>query len=325
MRQVLVTGGAGFIGSALTLALVARGDAVVAVDNLFSGSRENLQAVSQSKRFKLVIGDIRDEALMEEYTSTCDTVIHLAALVGLKVVISNPLETLDCNVRGTEVVLRSAARHGCRTIVASSSELYGLSTRFPSSESDPITFGAPTKLRWSYACSKAIDEFFALTLARERNLPATVVRLFNTVGPRQSARYGMVLPRFVRQALDYEPLTVYGDGTQTRCFCYVGDVVDAVIAMLDEKATIGEIFNVGNPQEIAIRDLACRVIQHSGSSSSLRFIPFDEAYECGFEDITRRVPDISKIRAAIGFEPRTSIDDAIVQVIESVRQRQPAA
>jgi len=319
MKRVLVTGGAGFIGSTLSAALLARGDAVVALDDLSTGNRENIEAALQSERFTFAVGDVRDAALVERLTSGCDTVVHLAARVGLKVVIASPLETMRCNIAGTEVVLEAATRFGFRTLVASSSELYGLSTRIPSSESDPIAFGSPTNPRWSYACSKAADEFLALALARERRLPATAVRLFNTVGPHQSARYGMVLPRFVRQALAGEPLTVYGDGTQTRCFCHVDDVVRALLLLLDASATVGDVLNLGNPQEIRIVDLAQRVIAATDSSSEIRFVPFDEAYEAGFEDIARRVPNIEKIRAAIGFEPRIQIDEIVTSMVDSVR------
>jgi UDP-glucose 4-epimerase len=320
MRRVLITGGAGFIGSHLTDVLLSRGDAVVAIDTLETGSRENLWRAHGNERFRLTLGDVRDERLMDRLVAECDAVVHLAARIGLKIVIESPAKTLETNVGGTESVLDAAARHQRRTIVASTSEVYGLSTRIPSSEDDPITFGSPAKGRWSYACAKAYDEFLALALQRERSLPATVVRLFNTVGPRQTGRYGMVLPNFVRQALNGEPLTVFGEGTQTRCFCYVGDVVNALSDILDETSTIGEVYNLGNPEEVTILELAHRVIAITRSKSEIAFVPFEQAYGPGFEEIQRRVPDIGKIRHALGFVPTTSLDQIIVSVIEAMSE-----
>ncbi len=320
MSSFLVTGGAGFIGSNLIDALLARGDAVVALDDLSQGSLENLSGAVNHPRFRFVEGDIRDAALVEHLVGDVDVVIHLAARIGLKLIVASALKTLETNVRGTEVVLEAAARHGRRPLVASTSEVYGLTTRIPSAESDPICFGSPTRARWSYAASKALDEFLALALHRERNLPATVVRLFNTVGPRQSARYGMVIPRFVRQALANEPLTVYGDGTQTRCFCSVDDVVEALLSMLANDATIGDVYNLGNPVEITILDLAHRIVKATGSTSSIAFVPFTQAYESGFEEIVRRVPDISKLQQTIGFKPKTPLDWILLAVIESSRK-----
>jgi UDP-glucose 4-epimerase len=324
-RRVLITGGVGFIGSHLADALLKRGDRVVCVDNLEQGSRDNVHDALANPNFELVVGDICDAPLMDKLARKSDVVVHMAARIGLKLVIESPLRTVDVNVRGTEAVMGAATRYRCRTIVASTSEVYGLATKIPSSEEDPITFGSPSKGRWAYACSKAVDEFLALSLARERNLPATVVRLFNTVGPRQSARYGMVLPRFVRQALADEPLTVYGDGTQTRSFCYVGDVIGALLAILDEESTIGEVYNLGNPQEVRILDLARLVIEKTESKSTIGFVPFDEAYAAGFEEIHRRVPDIAKLREAIGFEPRVSLEQIVTSVIDSVRSHERVA
>jgi UDP-glucose 4-epimerase len=324
VRHVLVTGGAGFIGSHLSDALLACGDRVTALDNLEQGSRENLELAMTSSCFRLVVGDIGDEKLVQRLVREADVVIHLAARIGLKLVIESPAKTLKTNASGTDVVLEAAATYHRRTIVASTSEVYGLATRIPSAEDDPITFGSPAKGRWSYACGKAYDEFLALALARERMLPVTVVRLFNTVGPRQTGRYGMVLPNFVRQALAREPLTVHGDGLQTRCFCYVGDVVGALVAMLDEPSTVGEVYNLGNPEEVTILELAERVIAAAGAASEITFIPFEEAYESGFEEIVRRVPDITKIRRAIGFAPSATLDQIIASVIDSVREKEYA-
>jgi len=324
-KRFLITGGTGFIGSHLTDALLAKGHSVTALDNLETGSRENVESALGNRNFELVVGDICDAPLVDKLARKSDVVIHMAARIGLKLVIESPLRTVDVNVRGTEAVMGAATRYRCRTIVASTSEVYGLATKIPSAEDDPITFGSPSKGRWAYACSKAVDEFLALALARERGLPSTVVRLFNTVGPRQSARYGMVLPRFARQALANEPLTVYGDGTQTRSFCYVGDVVRALLDILDNDATIGEIYNLGNPQEVRILDLAHEVIRQTGSTSAIRFVPFDEAYAAGFEEIYRRVPDIAKLRQTIGFEPRVSLSEIIASVIEGVRKHEHVA
>ncbi len=325
MKRTLVTGGAGFIGGHLARRLLDRGESVVALDDLSTGNRDNIPAESENGRFRLVVGDVRDKELVDELVQDCDAVVHLAARIGLKLVIESPLRTMEVNANGTESLLAAATRYGKRTLVASTSEVYGLATKIPSSESDPISFGSPEVGRWSYACSKVFDEFLALALCRERGLKATVVRLFNTVGPRQSAYYGMVIPRFVRQALAGEPLTVYGDGTQTRSFCYVGDVVDALLAILDRNAGIGEVYNVGNPSEITILDLAKRVIELTGSDSKIEFVPFDVAYTAGFEEIRRRVPDIARARRELGFNPATTLDVILRDVIESVRTPQPVA
>lgn len=325
MTRTLVTGGAGFIGGHLIRRLLDRGESVVALDDLSTGSRENVPAEGENQRFRLVVGDVRDRALVDELVQDCDAVIHLAARIGLKLVIESPLKTMEVNADGTESVLAAASRYGKRTLIASTSEVYGLATKIPSSESDPISFGSPEKGRWSYACSKVFDEFYALALHRERGLRATVVRLFNTVGPKQSAHYGMVIPRFVRQALAGEPLTVYGDGTQTRSFCYVGDVVDGLMEIVARDASIGKVYNVGNPSEIAIVDLAKRVIESTGSASPIEYVPFDVAFNAGFEEIRRRVPDISRARHDLGFNPTTTLDVILKDVIDSVRVPQPVA
>lgn len=318
MSRVLITGGSGFIGSHLADALLARGHEVTAIDDLSTGVFANLGAASSSDRFTFVEGDVRDTATIDPLVSDHDSVVHLAARIGLQLVVESPLKTMQVNARGTEVVLDAAARHGRRTVVASTSEVYGLSATYPSAESDPITFGSPTRGRWSYACSKAYDEFLALALHRERGLPATVVRLFNTVGPRQSARYGMVLPRFVRQALAGEPLTVYGNGSQTRSFCHIADVVDGLVTLVERPVGTGDVFNIGNPAEISILDLAHKVIAATGSGSVVTFVPFDEVYGEGFEEIQRRIPDIAKARAELGYEPRRSLDSVIAQIAASV-------
>jgi UDP-glucose 4-epimerase len=327
VNRILVTGGAGFIGSTLCDALLARGDDVTVIDNLSTGTLTNLNHATGYASFTFIEGDIRDAGLVERVMAGQDAVVHLAARLSLRLVLESPVQTIESNVRGTEAVLDAATRHGTRTIVASTSEVYGLATRHPSSESDPITFGSPTCGRWSYACSKAYDEFLALALQRERGLPATVVRLFNTVGPRQSARYGMVLPRFVRQALANEPLTVYGDGTQTRSFCHVFDVLDALITLIDRPVGMGDVFNIGNPDEISILDLARTVIARTRSASDITFVPFADVFGNGFEEIERRVPDIAKARAELGFFPSRTLESVIDEIAGSMtggRRQGPA-
>jgi len=322
VSKIFITGGAGFIGSHLTDLYLTNGYEVVALDDFSTGRESNIAGAMKNPRYRMIRGDVRDEALVESLVSECDLVMHLAARIGLQVVIESPLETLRSNGRGTEVVLQSAAANKKRIIIASTSEVYGLSTKIPSSESGPVAFGSPAVGRWSYACSKVYDEFLALALFREGGLPATVVRLFNTVGARQSGRYGMVLPRLVGQALSNEPLTVYGDGTQTRCFCSVHEVVHALRALAENPASIGEVINLGNPQEIRIIDLAKRVIEVTQSKSTITYREFAQVYGEGFEEIMRRVPDIAKAKRLIGFDPRRSLDDTIREVAE---QQQGAA
>jgi UDP-glucose 4-epimerase len=315
VKKVLITGGAGFIGSHLAERCVAEGIEVVAVDDLSTGRLENLRPVEDSPLFHFHEGDIRQEGVLESALAGCDTIVHLAARIGLKLVVQSSLATLETNVEGTESVFRAARKNRTNVLVASTSEVYGLATRIPSSEDDPITIGSPVRNRWSYAASKALDEFIALGNHRERGVPSTVVRLFNTVGPRQSGRYGMVVPTFVSQALSGEPLTVYGDGTQTRCFCHVRDVVGALIRLANEPSAAGHVFNLGNPVEVTINELARRVITMAGSSSEIRYVPHSTAYGEDFEEIARRVPDITRIRSAIGFAPEFGLDDILREVI----------
>jgi UDP-glucose 4-epimerase len=324
--KVLVTGGAGFIGSHLCEMLLRDGHDVVAYDDLSTGSRENVAHLSGNPHFTLCEGDVLNELLVDDAVAACDAVVHFAARLGLKIIMESPLATMAVNARGAENVLHAATARLLPTIVASTSEVYGAATKIPSAESDPICFGSPTVGRWAYACAKAYDEFYALALHGERRLPVAVTRFFNTVGTRQTGRYGMVLPRFVAQALAGEPLTVYGDGTQTRCFCAVNDVVWGVLTMLyriDEVA--GEVFNLGNPTEIRILDLAKRVIELTESTSRITFVPFSEAYPAGFAEIMRRVPDVTKARESLGFEPKTSLDTVIRQITESLRRKEVAA
>ena len=319
MKTVLITGGAGFIGSHLTDAYLKLGWNVIALDDLSTGRLENLENAKSHRGFELIEGDVRDDDLVLPAVKRSDLVVHLAARIGLKLIVKSPLKTLLSNGKGTETILEHAGAQGVPIILASTSEVYGLAVKYPSSEDDPVTFGAPTVGRWSYACSKAYDEALTLAYHHECGLPAVVVRFFNTVGPRQSGRYGMVLPRFVSQALTGTALTVYGDGTQTRSFGHVSDAVNALIRLAQEPRAIGNVFNIGNPSEIAIRDLAQRIITLTGSSSRLEYVPFEQAYGDGFEEIMRRVPDISKAKELIDFRPRASLDDVLNDVIAEQR------
>lgn len=314
MRRVLITGGAGFIGSHLAEHYLAAGAEVVVVDDLSTGRLDNLRRVEGAPRLEVRIADVCDPS-WTPLIERCDVVFHLAARVGLKLVVENPLGTLETNVDGTANVLRAAERSRTKVIVASTSEVYGLASRYPSSEADPIAIGSAAGTRWSYAASKAIDEFIALGYWRERGVPTVVARLFNTVGPRQTGRYGMVIPRFVDQAIANEPLTVYGDGTQTRSFCHVRDTVHALARLAEEPAAVGEIVNVGNPQETTINDLAARVIAIAGSRSTVDYVPFAVAYDERFEEIARRVPDIAKLRTLVGFRPSADLDAILRDVV----------
>jgi len=320
VSTILVTGGAGFIGSHLCDVYLKLGWRVLALDDLSTGRLRNLQAAKQSPNFEFVKGDVADEGLVERLVARSDLVVHLAARVGLKLVIESPLKTLETNAKGGETILRQAARRGVLTVIASTSEVYGLTTKFPSGEDDPISLGSPEVGRWSYAASKAYDESLALAHYRESGLPVVVARLFNTVGSRQSTRYGMVIPRFARQALDGKPLTVYGDGRQTRCFGHVADAIDCLIKLTLEPRAWGKVFNIGNPQEIRILELANRILEATESSASIEYVPFGAAYGKGFEEIMRRVPDISRARDLVGFEPRKSLDDVLRDVIEEQRE-----
>jgi UDP-glucose 4-epimerase len=320
MRTIAITGAAGFIGSHLSDAYLRRGDRVVGIDDLSTGRLKNLTEALENPAFTFVRGDVRDFGMLADVASTCDAIVHLAARIGLKVVLEDPLGTLEVNGQGTESILRYAATRKIPTLIASTSEVYGLATKFPSSESDPVSFGSPTSPRWCYAASKAYDEALAIAYSRSGTLPARVVRLFNTVGPRQSDRYGMVFPRFVRQALAGDALTVYGDGSQTRCFCHVDDVVEAIVLLADEPKAIGDVVNIGNPTEISIADLARLVVGSTGSSSTVEFQPFESAYGDGFEEIMRRVPDIQKAHALIGFVPSRDLVTIIADVVASQRE-----
>lgn len=314
--RVLITGGAGFIGSHLADAYIERGDEVFVIDDLSTGTIENIQHLKENKRFHYTIESVHNQPVTAELVDQCDVIVHLAAAVGVKLIVESPVRTIETNVRGTEVVLALANKKKKRVLVASTSEVYGLSTDVPFREDGNLVMGATTKGRWSYACSKAIDEFLALAYWREKKLPTTIVRLFNTVGPRQTGRYGMVIPTFVKQALAGRPITVYGDGKQTRCFGYVGDVVKALVKLMDHEGTVGQVFNLGSDEEISILELAKRIKDLTKSDSDIVFVPYDEAYEEGFEDMPRRVPDTSKARSLIGFKPELNLDRILRSVIE---------
>ncbi len=317
--KVLITGGAGFIGSHLAEACLRRGDQVHVVDDLSTGSMANIAHLKKEPGFAYTIESMTVVPMLAERVDEADVVFHLAAAVGVKLIVNSPVRTIETNVRGTEVVLSLANKKKKKVLVASTSEVYGKSAKLPFAEDDDLVMGATVKGRWAYACSKAIDEFLALAYFRERGLPVVVARLFNTVGPRQTGQYGMVLPTFVRQALAGQPITVYGDGTQSRSFTYVGDVVGALIGLMDHPKAVGEVFNIGNGREITILDLAKRVRERAQSKSEIVFVPYDQAYESGFEDMPRRVPDIAKIRGLIGYEPTLGLAEIIDTIIAHQR------
>jgi UDP-glucose 4-epimerase len=300
--------------------LLARGDEVFVLDNLSTGSMDNIVHLKEQPKFHYTIDTVMNEPLLAELIDQCDTVVHLAAAVGVKLIVEAPVHTIETNVHGTEVVLKHANKKKKLVLIASTSEVYGKSADVPFREDADVVLGATTRHRWAYACSKMIDEFLALAYWKERKLPVIVVRLFNTVGPRQTGRYGMVIPTFVRQALAGQPITVFGDGQQSRSFTFVGDVVRGVIALIDEPRAVGQVFNIGNSREITIGDLAAKVRTMAGSRSDIVRIPYDQAYEAGFEDMPRRVPDISKIREFVGYEPTVELDEILTRIIDHVRQ-----
>jgi UDP-glucose 4-epimerase len=314
--KTLITGGAGFVGSHLAEALLARGDEVYVLDNLSTGSIENIEHLKGQARFHYAIESIMSEPVTAELVDRVEVVYHLAAAVGVRLIVESPVNTIETNVHGTEMILKLANKKKKKVIVASTSEVYGKGEAVPFREDADLVMGPTSKGRWSYACSKASDEFLALAYHKEKRLPVVVVRLFNTVGPRQTGRYGMVIPNLVKQALLGHPLTVYGDGTQSRCFTYISDVVGALIRLAEVKGAVGEVFNIGNDrEEITIMDLARRVKARTGTKSEIVLVPYDTAYEEGFEDMQRRVPDLSKIRALIGYEPRVQLDEILERVV----------
>jgi UDP-glucose 4-epimerase len=314
--RYLITGGAGFIGSHLADKLLREGHSVTVVDDLCTGAIQNIETLKTSAHFNYVVDSIFNRPLLAELIDDHDAVFHLAASVGVRLIVESPVRTIETNVKGTEVVLEFANKKKKKVLIASTSEVYGKSTKIPFSEDDDLVMGATHKGRWSYACSKAIDEFLALAYWKEKKLPVVIVRLFNTVGPRQTGRYGMVLPNFVRAALAGEPLTVFGDGTQSRCFCHVKDTVGALSRAIEHPGAVGQILNVGSNEEISIGDLALLVKSMTGSASPIHYIPYDEAYEEGFEDMHRRVPDISRINSLFGFQPTHDIRQIVQSVID---------
>jgi UDP-glucose 4-epimerase len=315
--KALITGGAGFVGSHLAEALLARGDAVYVLDNLSTGSIENIEALKARKGFTYVVDSVMNERVVAELVDRVDVVYHLAAAVGVKLIVESPVNTIETNVHGTEMVLKTANKKKKKVLVASTSEVYGKSEDVPFREDADLVLGPTTKGRWSYACSKALDEFLALAYWKEKRLPVVVFRLFNTVGPRQTGRYGMVIPNFVKQAVMGHPITVYGDGTQSRCFTYVSDVVGALVQLAENDAAVGEVLNIGNDhEEVTILELARRVKERTASKSAIEMVPYDKAYEEGFEDMPRRVPDLGKIRKLIGYEPRVHLDEILDRVAE---------
>ena len=317
----LITGGAGFIGSHLAQKLLERGDHVCVLDDLSTGSFDNISQIRNHPNFTYYIDTVRNEMLTAELVDTCDVVYHLAASVGVRLIVESPVNTIETNIHGTDIVLKLAARKRKRVLIASTSEVYGKRSNVPFHENDDLILGPTSKGRWSYACSKAIDEFLAIAYWKEKRVPTVIVRLFNTVGPRQVGRYGMVIPNFVQQALAGKDMTIFGDGSQRRCFTHVTDVVDALIKIAEHPQAVGEVYNVGSDYEITILDLAERIKRMSGSGSRVVFVPYDEAYEDGFEDMMRRVPDISKLGNLIGYQPKIDLDGILASVIEYHREK----
>ncbi|MBI4816491.1 MAG: NAD-dependent epimerase/dehydratase family protein [Deltaproteobacteria bacterium] len=317
--RVLVTGGAGFIGSHLCERLDADGHSVLAVDDLSTGSESNLVSLTRSPRFELVRGSVLDVDLIDPLVGRCELVIHLAAAVGVQTIMDRPVRSIETNLVGTKVVLDACAKRGTKVILASTSEVYGRSERFPFREDQDLVLGPTDKARWAYACSKALDEFLALAHAREVELPVIICRFFNTVGPRQTGRYGMVLPRFVTQALTHQPLTVYGSGLQTRCFGHVRDTIEAVVRLAATPAAIGGVFNIGTDEEVTINQLAELVKELAGSTSPIQRLAYSDVFVEGFEDMDRRVPDCSKLEATIGFRPRAPLREIVQDVIDHTR------
>ncbi|MGB5871515.1 MAG: NAD-dependent epimerase/dehydratase family protein [Albidovulum sp.] len=313
--KILITGGAGFIGSHLSERLVAEGHEITVLDDLSTGRRENLASLQGSNALRLVEGSILDDDLVQDLASGADMIFHLAAAVGVKLIMDEPSRSILTNINGTENVLRAALKRKTPTFIASTSEVYGKATKFPFSEDDDLTIGATKNLRWSYACAKTLDEFLALAYARESDLPVVILRFFNTTGPRQTGRYGMVVPNFVQAALEGRPLMVHGSGEQSRCFGHVHDVVEALIRLMAEPKAHGQVFNIANDQEVTIRGLAEAVIAATGSKSEIKLVPYESVYPVGFEDMARRLPDVSKLQRTIGFRPRRGLSEIISDVI----------
>jgi UDP-glucose 4-epimerase len=324
MKTYLITGGAGFIGSHLAETLIRQNQKVIVVDDLSTGNICNLDGIRSHDHFQYVYGSIIDEALIAELVDRSDAIFHLAAAVGVKLIFENPVETIRTNIRGTEIILDLAARKSRKVQIASTSEVYGKGVEIPFRENSDLLLGPTTCPRWAYACSKAIDEFLALAYTRQKQTPTFVTRFFNTVGPRQTGTYGMVIPRFVGQAIRGEPITVYGDGSQSRCFVHVDDVVGAVIELMETDRSTGEVYNIGNASEITINELAGKIIGMTGGRSTIQYVPFEEAYGPEFEDMDRRVPDVSKLAAVVDWSGLKSLEDILQSVINSMRAEQTA-
>jgi UDP-glucose 4-epimerase len=320
MRNVLITGGAGFIGSHLAEALLERGDAVQVIDDLSTGSIQNIVHLKSHPRFSYMLDTVMNRPFMLELVDGADVVFHLAAAVGVRLIVEQPVRTIETNIKATELILELCARKQKPVLLASTSEVYGKLDKPKFSEEDDVVLGPTSRARWCYAASKIIDEFVAIAYFREKGFPAVIVRLFNTIGPRQTGQYGMVVPRFVCQALLGEPITVYGDGTQRRSFTWVGDVVNAMMALIEQPGAYGEVFNIGHTKEIAIHELAALVKEIAGSRSEIRFVPYEQAYEAGFEDMPRRLPDISKIQRLIGYSPTLDLPEMLERIIAAYRQ-----
>ncbi len=318
--KALITGGAGFIGSHLADLLLERGHQVLLLDDLSTGSHRNIEHLVGRPDVEFVLGSILNADLLDDCVARSDTVFHLAAAVGVQLIVEKPLESLATNLRGSELVFEKAHKYGTRILITSTSEIYGKNTSDRLGEEDDRILGSPLKSRWSYSEAKAIDEILAYTYWRQKGLRSVIVRLFNTVGPRQTGHYGMVIPRFVNQALRGEAITVYGDGAQQRCFCHVGDIVRALVDLIEHEEAYGRVFNLGGTEEVSIMELAERVIARTGSSSGVRVIPYDEAYEAGFEDMQRRVPDTTRAHDLVGFRPTHSLDDIIDAVVADQRR-----
>ena len=319
--KALITGGAGFIGSNLAEALLRRGDSVYVIDDLSTGRLENVEHLRSNPKFSIAVETILNETVMDRLVSECVIIYHLAAAVGVELIVSKPVEVIETNILGSDMVMKLANRYLRKVVLTSTSEVYGKSEQIPFREDDDRVLGPTTKNRWSYSDSKAIDEFLALAYHKEKNLEVVIVRLFNTVGPRQTGRYGMVVPRLVGQALRGEPITVYGDGKQVRCFTYVSDVVETIIALAHHPKAVGEIFNIGNDQGVTIEELARKIKALTGSKSEIVFVPYDKAYETGFEDMRIRVPDVSKVKNLVGFRPRVGLEEILKRVIEHFKAR----
>jgi UDP-glucose 4-epimerase len=319
--KFLITGGAGFIGSHLAERLLARGDQVIALDDLSTGAMSNVEHLEGRPGFSLRVGSALDEPLVRELVDRADVTVHLAAAVGVRLIVERPVHTIETNVRATEVVLDAAARKQKLVLIASTSEVYGKSAKATFAEEDDLCLGPTSRSRWAYACSKALDEWLALAYFAEHRVPVIITRFFNTVGPRQTGRYGMVLPNFARQALRGEPITVYGSGRQSRCFGHVKDAVEAMLRLIAAPPAVGGVFNVGANEEVTILELAERVKAAARSSSPIRLVPYEDAYSEGFEDMLRRVPDVTKLERTIGFRPRTTLDEIIADVLEDQRGR----